>query len=253
MDKMKVHNLNVIYNKNKILKDINLDFEVGNIYGIIGANGSGKSTLLNALTQLINYTGDIKIGDIDIKNMNSKTRARKISYMRQNITPRFNLNVEEYISASRYPYNDKENLISSKSSMIKYMEICELNGFKDKNILNLSGGELQRVNYCKVLSQGADIILIDEGFSNLDIYFQIKFKKYLKDVIRKDNKIIIMVIHDINFALNYFDELIVIKNGMLYDKGSTVKVITSEMIRDVFNVESNIVENYIDFSFEEGE
>ncbi|NLM13412.1 MAG: ABC transporter ATP-binding protein [Epulopiscium sp.] len=125
----------------------------------------------------------------------------------------------------------------------KYMRATNTWNLKDKLITNLSGGEVQRVIAARALSQEADIILLDELTSHLDIQYQIEFLNIFKRL--KQDKIIIAILHDLNLASIFSDEMILLNKGQVIAKGSPQEVINKENIKNVYHISVEIFENPI--------
>lgn len=241
---LKIRNLSINYHSHQVLKDIDLELEPQNVYGLIGTNGCGKTSILNAIARFIKYSGEINIDNKPIHSFGRKQLAKKIVYMRQNTNINFSYSVQEIVNMSQYSHDFSQ---INKEYIDKIMNVCELHDIRDKNILKLSGGQRQRVFFAKTLAQDSDIILIDEGFSSIDIYYQIKFMNYLHELSRERKKTILVVIHDINFALKSIDQVIVFDDCKVYDRGKPEKVINKKMMKDVFKVDIDISKYGIDY------
>lgn len=248
MSYLKVNNLSVGYGKKEILKSISLEFERGKLYGILGPNGAGKSTFLAAITRLIKIKcGNVSIKGKDIINFPTNEYAKLTSMMSQSFELKFPYTVREVVAMGRYPFsegrlNDKDNKIIQNS-----LEKSELLDMQHRKVTELSGGEKQRVLFGKTLCQNSDVILIDEGFSNADIYYQLKFIKLLKKKVMEENKLVIFIMHDLSLARKYCHELLILKNGEVYDFGKSKKVLNDKALKDVFNVDGRFVGNSLEF------
>lgn len=241
---LEIDNLTITYDKQTILNKISITFEPGKLYGLIGINGCGKTSLLNAIAKFIDYTGEIRIESKSTRNYVRKELAKRLSYMRQNNNINFSYTVEEIVNMSQYSNNfSKKN----KDYVDEIIDVCDLEELLDKNILNISGGQKQRVFFAKALAQDSDIILIDEGFSNIDIFYQIKFMEYLRKLSIEEQKTIIVVIHDINLALKTIEEVAVFNNANIYAYGKAKDVITKKMMIDVFSIDTEITHYGIDY------
>ena len=241
---LEIKNLSIKYGQNLVLDDISLKFERGNLYGLIGVNGSGKTSILNAVLKFVHYDGEITIDDDSVKKLGRIQLAKKVSYMRQHFNINFSYSVEEILNMSRYADGFRE----AEGDYIKeIVEVAELEDFLNKNILEISGGERQRVFFAKTLVQDSDIILIDEGFANIDIYYQLRFINYLHELTAKRNKTVVLVIHDINFTLKAIDKVVVFNGAKIYGCGRTSKVINNKMMKDVFKVDVDVSGNGINY------
>jgi iron complex transport system ATP-binding protein len=247
MSYLKVNNLSVGYGKKEILKSINLEFQKGKLYGILGPNGAGKSTFLAAITRLIKIkNGNVCVKGKDIINFPTNEYAKLTSMMCQSFELKFPYTIREIVAMGRYPFsagrlNDKDNKIIENS-----LEKSDLSHMQHRRVTELSGGEKQRVLFGKTLCQDSDIILIDEGFSNADIYYQLKFIKLLKKKVVEENKLVIFIMHDLSLARKYCDELLILKNGEVYDFGKSEEVLNDKALKEVFNVEGRFVGDFLE-------
>lgn len=237
MSTISVKELNVNHGNKEILKNINLCFEKGKLYGVLGPNGAGKSTLFDAVINQIKFrSGTIHIEDKELREYKINELAQKISLMSQSFNMKFPYTVKEVVAMGRYSYNngrlDKEDEAAISKSIIE----AKIHELKDRTVNNLSGGERQRVLFAKTLCQNTDIILIDEGFSNMDIYYEIEFIKLLKEKATKENKLIIFIMHDLLLARKYCDELVILKNGEVYGYGPSKEILDDKSLSEVFRV-----------------
>ena len=161
----------------------------------------------------------------------------------------FPLMVDEVVMMGRYPHftfnpNKKDEAICNE-----VMEKMDLQLFKERNYLTLSGGEKQRVQFARVSAQiweapdtGCRYLFLDEPVTSLDIHYQHQFLQMAKKL-TKENTIVIAVLHDINLAIQYGDNLLFMKEGKLVQKGTPAAIITTDLINDVFNIPVKIIDN----------
>lgn len=240
---IKLSNVNIGYNKKTILNDVNLSLEKGKLYGILGPNGAGKSTLLKAISRDISLQkGSIYINGICHKEYDDIEFAKKVSYMRQRIKNTFPFKVKEIVTMGRYCHHYGNPNSNDEKVINYYLDLNNLIDFKNKSITELSGGELQRVLFSKTLSQDSDCILIDEGMSNADLHYKIKFMENLKKEVKKD-KLIICVLHDLNLARRFCDELIILNDNEVKHNGISKEVLNREVLKSVFKVDGFFEKN----------
>lgn len=241
-----VRKLNFSYEDKEILKDISLNFNKGNFYSIIGPNGSGKSTFIKNLSRIIAPNKDsIFIDDKDIFSFKNKSLAKMMASIPQNTSIDYEFTVYDVVLMGRSPYKRRfeDFNIEDKKIIEKYMRATKVWAIKDKFITQLSGGEVQRVIAARALSQETDVILLDEPTSHLDIQYQIEFLNIFKNL--KRDKVIIAVLHDLNLASIYSDEIILISNGQIAAKGTPWQVINKENIKTVYNLSVEVIQNPI--------
>lgn len=245
-EEVKVENLKFSYGNKIILKDISLNFDKGKFYSIIGPNGSGKSTLIKNLSKILPpMVNSVFIDKIDISTISNKKLSQKISVIPQDIKIEYDFTVFDVVMMGRSPYKKRFEDFNVEDEKIveKYMKATNTWYLKDKLITELSGGESQRVIAARALTQETDIILLDEPTSHLDIQYQIEFLKIFKNL--RMNKVIIAVLHDLNLAATFSDEIILINKGEIISKGTPWQVINKENIKNVYNLSVEVFENPI--------
>ncbi len=231
-------NVHVSYGKKKILNDISIEFHPNILYGIIGPNGVGKSTLLNVISRDIPMnSGEVLLKGKQLGDYSQKEMAKELSYMRQSTIVKFPYTLRELVSMGRYAH---DNVSREDNDIIINTRIKEndLSEYGDKPLTQLSGGEVQRAFFAKVLAQESNAILVDEGLSNADIFYKVRFFKQLRSEVEK-GKLVIMVIHDLSLARKYCDELIILNHDGIYDCGKSEEVLTSQTLYDVFKVKGD--------------
>lgn len=243
---LEIKNLNFSYKNNneKTLNNINLKFKRKKFYSILGENGSGKSTLMsciNGLNKKYTGTASININNINtnLSNIPDLKRAKYISFVAQE-NRKNSLSVFDNIMLGRKPYIGFNPSINDYDIVNNVTKIFELSNVISKATNELSGGEFQRVCIARSLAQQPQILLLDEPLNNLDIYHQHKIFKILQSQVKKQDLCIIAIIHDINLALKYSDELIFIKKGEIVNQGKT-NIVTKELIDNIYNINSKIL------------
>jgi len=246
MDIMKTHDLTIKIQNKDILTNINLSFLTGKTTAIIGPNGSGKSTLLKALAGLNNnITGQVLFENRDIKEFSKKNLARNLAILPQDPSVPADLTVEELVQYGRFPYqqwfarNDKED----QQCVQWAMQQTKLEEFKDRFVTTLSGGERQRTWIAMALAQKPKVLLLDEPTTYLDIAHQLEVMQIIDSLTQKYNITIIMVLHDINQALQYANDLVVIKNQSVFAQGSPQKILSANLLEKVFGVTADFFTN----------
>ena len=242
--KLKIEGLEYEIGKQKILKGIDLEIPKGKFVGIIGPNGSGKSTLLKNIYRVYKPSkGKIYIDGKEINEMKSKEIAKELAILAQESSTQFDFTVEDVVKMGRYPYKSmfedysKED-IKLVDEMIKRVG---LENYKDRSFNTLSGGEKQRAFIARALVQDTDFIILDEPTNHLDITYQIQ----LMDIIKSMNVTVFAALHDMNISAMYCDYIIVMKHGEILKNGTVDEIFTSETIKEVFGVDSYILENPI--------
>lgn len=240
---IKVDNLKYSVGDNDIIKGISLNFEKGKFYGILGPNGSGKTTFLDLILGFIKKKqGNIAFYNEDLDSLSKKKLATLTAYVPQNFNIAFEFKVKEILEMGRYPHKGKSKNNDLKL-INKIVEELQLQDLLDKSVTDLSGGERQRVIIGKALIQNTPILVLDESTSNLDPYYTHEILNRIKKKVKDDNLTVISVFHDFSLVSLYCDEVVFIKNGLVSASGKTKDILTPDIILDVFNVKSNVIEN----------
>lgn len=231
------------YNQKPVIEDVSLTIPKGKITSFIGPNGAGKSTLISMVSRLIaKDEGMITIDGEDISEIKDNDLAQKISVLKQSNTMNVKLTVRELISFGRFPYS-KGNL--KKADWEKVDESIAYMGLEDlqhKYLDELSGGQRQRAYIGMVLAQDTEYILLDEPLNNLDMRHAVQIMKTLRRLVNELGKTIVIVIHDINFASCYSDEIVALKDGKIVKQGPTCDVIDSCVLKDIYDMDIDIKE-----------
>lgn len=225
-----------------IVQSVNLRFEPGKIYALLGPNGCGKSTLLKTLAQLQNpLAGEVTYGGESLHTLNGKQRAQKLAMLSQKNPQPDGLTVRELVEFGRHPYTNFWGKLTAADHQIvdEVLASCQLNTLQQQQVSELSGGQAQRCWLAQALAQKSHYLLLDEPMTYLDLHHQVALMAQLRSLTHQ-NRTAICVLHDLNQASRYCDELIVLHQGALYAKGTPQEVMTETLFRDVFLVPAKI-------------
>lgn len=240
----KINNLSFAYDKHEVIKNLNLELHKGKITTLIGANGCGKSTLFNLMTKnLVPDSGEILLNGQNVANMKLKDFAKKAAIVHQYNTAPVDITVKDLVAFGRTPYHTmglSKDAVEDEEKVQKAMEITNILKYKDKPVSELSGGQKQRVWIAMALAQDTNILFLDEPTTYLDIRYQLQILKLVRQLNTDYGITIIMVLHDINQSLYYSDEIVAMKSGKIIAQGMSESVITSDLIKQVYDVELEI-------------
>ena len=223
------------------IRELDLSIPSGKITSLIGANGSGKSTILKALTRLIpKDQGNVYLDGKPIYQIPTKEIARKLAILPQNAQCPDALTVEELVENGRYPHRRRFGGLTAEDREVVYwaMKACGVLDFAHREVDSLSGGQRQRVWIAMALAQKTDMLFLDEPTTFLDIAHQLDIMQLLVQLNREQGVTIVMVIHDLNHAAMFSDYVVAVRNGIKEFEGTPQQVITPEVLRIVFDVES---------------
>lgn len=238
-----VDNLFIRYEQKQVIKDFSFHVAAGEIVSIIGPNGSGKSTLLKSIARMHPYDkGCIMLNNMNMKSMSSKDIAKKLCMLSQRNQAPNDITVQNLVSYGRYPHKKWfERLNDEDRQIVEWaLEKTHLLPYKDRSISALSGGESQRAWIAMALAQRPQILLLDEPTTYLDIAHQHEVLQLVRELNEEMGMTVVMVLHDLNQAAAYSDKIIVIQEGYCKEIGSPKEVMTKQMIRDVYQMESEV-------------
>jgi len=218
------------YDQKEVLKNVSFSAKEGDLLAIVGPNGAGKSTLLKCLVGMLKPKGYAKLNGINLLNLKPKERAKYISYVPQSSYPEFAFTVEEFVELGSYATG------GSVEDALKTVGMWER---KHELVTKLSGGEYQLVLVARALAQGSNVMLLDEPTSHLDINHALRIMNLLKTL--KKEKIVVTVMHDLNLALNYADNLLILDKGEVRWIGRPSKL-TPEILEEVYEIKAKITE-----------
>ena len=240
-----VKNLTTGYGNRVVVKNINADFFAGELVGIIGCNGAGKSTFLKTIRGLLpKLDGEISILGKPVAEMEEKEFATQVAYLQQNVEIGFGYTGKDIVLAGRYPYMkwwQKENQkdIDLALACLQYTGTLEL---ADEPVNHVSGGQRQRIFLAKILAQQTPILFLDEPTTGLDMVYQEEIFRFSRELARK-GKTILMVVHELNYAAEYCNRIILVGEGKILADGRREAVLTSELMSRAYNARVTVERN----------
>lgn len=232
------------YGDKQILKDLDLVLPPGQITAIVGANACGKSTLLKALSRLITpQQGEVLLDGRAIHRLPTKELAQRLGLLPQSPIAPEGITVMDLVSRGRHPHHglfaswtkDDDRAVTDALAATQTLDLAE------RPVDELSGGQRQRVWIAMALAQQTAVLLLDEPTTFLDVSHQIDVLDLLTDLNNTRGTTIVMVLHDLNLAARYADHLVAMLKGQVFKAGSPHTVLTQEMVREVFGLESQIL------------
>lgn len=242
-----VANLRVGYTPDRpVISDLSLNIPGGQVTTIIGPNGCGKSTLLRAIGRLIpSQGGDVHLGDTDIGSMKRKDIAKTIGVLPQSPISPPGLIVSDLVSRGRHPHQSwiRQWSSSDEEEVNAALEMTDVAELADRSVDSLSGGQRQRVWISMVLAQHTDVLFLDEPTTYLDLAHSIEVLDLVNRLRRDLDRTVVMVLHDLNLAIRYSDNLVVMRDGDLFATGRPEEIITSELLKEVFELDASVIED----------
>jgi len=234
-------NVYKLFGKKKVVEDVSITIQKGKITSLIGPNGAGKSTLLSMVSRLLTSDGgEITIDELDITKCRGNELAKRVSILKQANNITLKLTVKELVSFGRFPYSQgkltKEDHCYVEEA-ISYMELTDL---QHTYLNELSGGQKQRAYLAMVIAQDTDYILLDEPLNNLDMKHAVQMMKVLRKLVDELGKTVAIVIHDINFASCYSDQIIAMKDGKVVREGTVNEMIRPSVLKEIYDMDIEI-------------
>ena len=243
---IRAESVNFAYADEMVLQDVSFDIVPGEFLSVIGPNGSGKTTLLKLLYRHLSpRSGAIYLNKESVAKMPRRKLSQKISVVSQVPQFLFGLTALELVLMGRSPHM---SLLAFEGKgdfqiALEAMALTDVSQFRDRDILSLSGGELQRVVIARALAQQPQAMLLDEPTSYLDIKHQIGICQLLKKMNKEKGITIIAVFHDINLASSFSDRIMIMKEGKIQGLGPPEEMITKETLESVYGCQVFVDEN----------
>ncbi|MFD2638016.1 ABC transporter ATP-binding protein [Piscibacillus salipiscarius] len=227
-----------------ILENINLNVQKGKCIGLIGPNGAGKSTIIKLISALEKpSSGQINFMGKNVQGWSVKKLAKHMAVLTQEGLAPYPITVYDSVLMGRYPHlgffqresKHDHDLVSN------VLQITGLSNLRDQLIDTLSGGERQRVAIAKAMVQQPQLLLLDEPTTFLDIGHQMNILRLVQDWQKREGLTVIMVLHDLNLAAQFCDELVLMDHGKIVRTGSSEQIIAKETLENVYHAHPEIV------------
>jgi iron complex transport system ATP-binding protein len=244
---LEVKNLSFSYEKDvPVLEDVSLSLAAGAVTVLLGANGCGKSTLFHLLTGRLKPTqGNILLNGQSIADIKRKEFAKTVAAVHQyNVAPD-DITVKSLVAMGRTPYQNAFSYGYSKedeAAVCNALKLTETTPYAERPVKSLSGGQKQRVWLAMALAQSPKILLLDEITTYLDIHYQYEILNLIRRLNRQQGITVLMVLHDINQALEFCDNAVIMKNGRVLSSGCKSDVITKETLDNAFEVQTTLTD-----------
>ena len=236
--------LSVAYDRHTALKDFDLFCSKGEVRALIGPNGSGKSTALRAIAGLINLVdGQVQIEEKSIRSMSRRLLAKHFAFLPQHPTAPDEMTVAQLVRQGRFAHVGlfRRYSLRDEAAIRWALEITNLTGFVDRRLNQLSGGERQRAWIAAVIAQQAQILLLDEPTSFLDISYQVEVLNIIHRLSEEKGITVVMAIHDLNQAIAVCDRISLLDRGLLAFDGHPQALVSTDLIKKVFRVQGTFV------------
>lgn len=230
-------NLTKAYGAARVVRDVSLTIPRGGVTSIIGPNGAGKSTLLGLLSRLLPATsGSVHIDELDVAKAPSDVLARRLSILRQDNHLVARLTVRDLVAFGRFPHTHGRLTVDDESRISEAIRFMELEPLADRFLDEMSGGQRQRAFVAMVLCQDTDYVLLDEPLNNLDMRHAASMMKLVRRIADELGKTFVLVLHDINFASIYSDQIVAMRDGVVIRQGPPADILQTSVLQEIFEI-----------------
>ena len=241
-DLLEIKGLRISFGGFEALHGIDLNLPKGKLVGLIGPNGCGKSTMMKCISRIHRgWEGNVLVDGKDVSTMQPSGLARLIASVPAEAGQTFGMTVSEMVMLGRYPFADRVwwESRNDERKVDEALETFGLTGLRGKDVALLSSGERQRALIAKAYVQEPKLMLVDEPTSHLDMKYKLQVMRYLKGLSDRDMTVIVAE-HDISLMARYCDVCVIMKQGSIVAVGKPKDIITEDLIREVYEVDSRI-------------
>lgn len=237
---LKTKEIEIVLSKKEIVKKVSIQVKENEFVGLLGPNGSGKTTLLKSIYRVLKpQAGLVLLDGEDMSKMSYRDTARRLGVVSQFTNMSFDFSVEEVVLMGRAPH--KRALSQDTAEDFRILEdalrTVDMLDFRNRSFQTLSGGEKQRILLARTLAQQVQLLVLDEPTNHLDIKYQIQ----IMDVVKSLGIGVLAALHDLNLTLMYCTYVYVLKDGKIVADGHPEDIITSELIKEVYEVDCEVV------------
>lgn len=241
--RLHLENVTIGYGSDPVVFDVSLEIKPANLTVLIGPNGCGKSTLLKAMARILPLeTGQITLDRKPLHKIPTREVARRLAMLPQGPIAPEGLTVRELVAQGRFPHQTllKQWSVADSQAVASAMAATNIEEFADRAISSLSGGQRQRCWIAMVLAQETPIILLDEPTTFLDLKVQVDVMKLLRQIASQGRSLIV-VLHELNIASAFADQLIMMREGRIIARGTPHEIMIPERLAEVFDLDAQII------------
>lgn len=240
---IEVKNISKKYGSKAVVNPVSFQIKRGQITSFIGPNGAGKSTVLGIMSRLLTKdSGEVYIDGKEISQWDTKELSKVIAILKQSNHLNVRLTIRDLVAFGRFPHSGGNLTLADEEKIDEALEYMQLKDIQSKFLDQLSGGQRQRAFIGTVLAQDTDYIFLDEPLNNLDMKHSVQIMKMLRRIVDELGKTVVIVIHDINFASCYSDEIIALQDGEIVSVGTVDEMMTASTLSKLYDMDFNVQE-----------
>lgn len=239
-----LHDVSFSVDGKTLLQPLTMSIAARRMTALVGHNGSGKSTLLKILARQQPATaGSVSLGGKPLSGWPTRLFAQKVAYLPQQTPPANGMLVKELVCFGRYPWHGALGRFSrtDREKVDEAMSLTDIVGLADRLVDSLSGGERQRVWLAMLVAQDAECLLLDEPTSALDVAHQIEVLALVRRLSHAKGLAILLVLHDVNMAARFCDELVALHTGRMIAHGTPGEILNPRKLEHIYGVEMAVM------------
>lgn len=237
---IQVQNVSFSYKRHDVLHDVTFEAGKGQVTAIIGANAVGKSTLIKIISGLLRAEGVVSIDGKDITSWKARDLTHAISYMTQDSSAGALLTVFEVVLLGRVASMGLRVAPEESELVWQTLRDVRIEHLARRSIGHLSGGQRRMVSFAQAIVRAPSVLLLDEPTANLDLQNQLEVLELLRAYTRQREIATVVSLHDLNMAARYADKLVILKDGMVYRRGTPHEVLDRDTVREAYGVYADI-------------
>lgn len=238
--------LDLAYDNRQVVENLDVSIPDGKFTVIVGPNACGKSTLLRALARLLPPAqGNVLLDGTDIAKKKTEAIARRLGLLPQSSIAPEGITVGELVARGRHPHQSflKQWTDDDEAAVLRALRATNTEELSSRQVDELSGGQRQRVWVAMVLAQETSLLLLDEPTTFLDVAFQIELLDLFSQLNNEYGHTLVAVLHDLNQACRYADEIVAMKGGAIVAQGSPDEIVTDELVHEVFGIDCTVIDD----------
>lgn len=240
---IEVKNISKKYGSKAVVNNVSFQIKRGKITSFIGPNGAGKSTVLGMMSRLLKKdSGEVFIDGKEISKWDTKELSKVMGILKQSNHLNVRLTIRDLVAFGRFPHSQGNLTSEDQVKIDEALAYMQLEDIQHKFLDELSGGQRQRAFIGMVLAQDTDYIFLDEPLNNLDMKHSVQIMKMLRRITDELGKTVVIVIHDINFASCYSDEIIALQDGEIAVTGTVNEIMQASTLSKLYDMEFNVQE-----------
>lgn len=240
---IEVKNISKKYGSKAVVNNVSFQIKRGKITSFIGPNGAGKSTVLGMMSRLLKKdSGEVFIDGKEISKWDTKELSKVMGILKQSNHLNVRLTIRDLVAFGRFPHSQGNLTAEDQIKIDEALAYMQLEDIQHKFLDELSGGQRQRAFIGMVLAQDTDYIFLDEPLNNLDMKHSVQIMKMLRRITDELGKTVVIVIHDINFASCYSDEIIALQDGEIAVTGTVDEIMQASTLSKLYDMEFNVQE-----------